>query len=508
LLRAFVENAPVAIGIFDRDMRYLAVSRRWLEDYRLGDVDLVGRAHYDVFPEIPERWREAHRRGLAGESLGELEDSFERADGQWQHARWALQPWREADGSVGGIVIFTEDITARVQAVQEKDALAAQLQASQRLESIGRLAGGIAHDFNNMLGVIIGCAELALDIPEATPALAEELQRIRATALRSADLTRQLLAFARHQSAVPVVLDLNEAVSGTLSMLERLIGENIDLVWAPATDLGQVKIDPAQLDQILTNLCINARDAIADTGRITIETANFAFDDEYCGRHHGFKPGDYVMLAVSDDGGGMDAETLARVFEPYFSTKTGGKGTGLGLSTVYGIVKQNDGFINVYSEPGGGTTFKIYLVRETVANETPVRPAPPAQPVAGQATILLVEDDEMILELAAKMLGALGYRVLAANSPFEAMATAARHDGSIDLLVTDVIMPELNGRELSRRLQAGHPGLRTLYISGYTANVIAHRGLLEDGIMLVEKPFTRQQLADKVREALTSGVRV
>jgi signal transduction histidine kinase len=394
------------------------------------------------------------------------------------------------------------DITERKRAEAERENLQAQLTQAQKMESVGRLAGGVAHDFNNMLQAILDNTSLALEeLPPASPAR-ECLQEIQQSAQRSADLTRQLLAFARKQTVAPRILDLNEAIQGMLKMLRRLIGEDIDLTWMPGKELWLVNVDPSQVDQILANLCVNARDAIADVGKLTIETANAVFDDEYCAGHPDSTPGEYVLLAVSDNGCGMDAETLSHLFEPFFTTKALGQGTGLGLATVYGAVKQNHGFINVYSEPGQGTTFKIYLPRHA-AKAVPLAEAGRAQAEAcGSETILLVEDEPAILSVATKTLERLGYRVLAARTPGEAIRLAKERRGRIDLLITDVVMPEMNGRDLARNLQSLYPDIRRLFMSGYTANVIAHQGVLDPGVHFLQKPFSVQDLGAKIREAL------
>ena len=391
--------------------------------------------------------------------------------------------------------IFRQDIT-------EKLSLESQLRQAQKMESIGRLAGGLAHDFNNMLGVIIGHTELALRRMDPTHPLMASLQEIQKAALRSADLTRQLLAFARKQTIAPRALDLNETVEGMLKMLGRLIGEDIDLVWLPTPDPCPVRMDPSQIDQILANLCVNARDAIAGVGKITIETHLVAFDEAYCAHHSEFIPGDFVMLTVSDDGKGMDKETLDKAFEPFFTTKGIGKGTGLGLAMVYGVIRQNNGFINIYSEIGQGSTIKIYLPRHSAKSdyEQKVRTAAPLP--KGHETILVVEDEASIMEVTRLSLESLGYCVLTASTPEEAFAVAREHTGGIKLLITDVVMPNLSGRDLAEELTALHPGLIILFMSGYTSNVIAHHGVLEDGINFIQKPFSIQTLAAKVREAL------
>jgi signal transduction histidine kinase/CheY-like chemotaxis protein len=390
------------------------------------------------------------------------------------------------------------------QAMEEKEMLSAQLIQAQKMESVGRLAGGVAHDYNNMLNVILGYAEMALSELNPNDPIYARLKKIHHAASRSADITRQLLAFARKQTIDPKMLDLNETVeNGVLPVLSKLMGENIDLAWRPGSDLWPVKMDPAQVDQILANLCVNARDAIDDVGKITIETGLTTFDAAYCADHPGFVPGDFVLLAVSDNGSGMDKETVKQIFEPFFTTKKAGKGTGLGLATVYGIVKQNKGFINVYSEPGNGTTVKVYLARHSAPqmSKEPVRKLP--EEVSGQGeTILVVEDETDILELIRTMLEQQGYRVLTAASPSEALALARRHPGPIDLLITDIVLPEMNGRDLNRHLASLFPNLKVVFMSGYTANVIAHHGVLEQGVHFIQKPFSRKDLAVKIKEAL------
>jgi CheY-like chemotaxis protein len=369
------------------------------------------------------------------------------------------------------------------------------------MESVGRLAGGVAHDFNNMLQSILGNASLALQDLSPDSQLRECLEEIQKSAQRSADLTRQLLAFARKQTIQPKVLDLNDTVAGMLKMLRRLIGENIELTWMPGPGIWPVKVDPSQIDQILANICVNARDAIAGAGKVTIETVNVALDDTYVTIHPECAPGDYVMMAVSDNGQGMNAEIRAHLFEPFFTTKEMGKGTGLGLATVFGIVKQNRGLINVYSEPGHGATFKIYLPRASAEAEVA---APPAyrQFMRGTETVLLVEDERQILSLGQRILTQQGYTVLAAATPEAALALVSQHPAPIHLLVTDVVMPGMNGKELREQLRPSHPNLKCLFMSGYTADVIAHHGVLDVGVHFLQKPFTIESLVTRVREVL------
>jgi PAS domain S-box-containing protein len=413
-----------------------------------------------------------------------------------------LNLFAEMAGDLGYALhsIRTKDEGAKAESEREK--LQNQLLQAQKMDAVGRLAGGVAHDFNNMLSVILGYTEMILNQPDHDGALRADLGEIQKAAERSADLTRQLLAFARKQTIAPRPLDLNDAVSGMLKMLGRLIGEDIDLLWKPARNLWPVKMDPAQIDQLLANLVVNARDAIAGVGKVTIETGKAEFDEAYCADHFGFTPGRYVQLVVSDNGCGMDKDTQTRIFEPFFTTKPQGQGTGLGLATVYGIVRQNNGFINVYSEPGQGTTFHVYLPRhETqadIAGEVRERRDTPT----GWETVLLVEDQEALLRLGKRLVERLGYKVLAANGPEKALEMAAGHPGTIHLLMTDVIMPVMSGRDLWQKLAASRPDLKCLYMSGYTTNVIAHHGILDEGVHFLQKPFSLEALAAKLREAL------
>jgi CheY-like chemotaxis protein len=363
----------------------------------------------------------------------------------------------------------------------------------------------VAHDFNNMLTVILGHAELGLIRLDPAHPVHAGLQEISKTAERSAELTRQLLVFARKQTIAPKVLNLNEVVTSMLKMLERLIGEDIQLDWQPGTDLWLVNIDPSQIDQILANLCVNARDSISDIGRVTIETGNRIIDESYSSGNIESKPGEYVTLTVCDDGCGMDKETEAHIFEPFFTTKGSGKGTGLGLASVFGAVKQNNGFINVYSEEGLGTKFTIHLPRH-LGNSAPTQTKSPVETVPrGNETILLVEDEPAILSMALMMLTEQGYVVLASQSPLEAIRIAGEHANEIHLLITDVVMPEMNGRDLANKLLANYPQLKCLFMSGYTSDIITHRGVLDEGVHFIQKPFTLPGLASKVREVLEAN---
>lgn len=432
-----------------------------------------------------------------------FEATHQRKDGSHYHVEVHLQlhKFRAHERFVAIIL----DITERKKAEEETKSLGSQLQQAQKMESIGRLAGGVAHDYNNMLGVILGYTEMALDKLYHDDPLYNDLTEIQKAAERSADITRQLLAFSRQQTIAPKVLDLNQVVTNLKGMLRRLIGEDIELRWHLGEDLWPIYMDPIQFDQILMNLCVNARDAIADVGTIAIETNKATLDDQYCLNHYGFVPGDFTVLSVTDNGSGMDRETRDKLFEPFFTTKARGKGTGLGLATVYGILRQNNCFINVYSEPGQGTRFTIYFPRHHEEQSSLEKtPATAHMNQRGHETILLLEDEEAILTMTTLMLKGLGYNVLPCNSPNEALEAATQRDCHIHLLITDVVMPEMNGRELSKRLKQQYPELKTLFMSGYTANVIAHRGVLDKEVNFIQKPFSTNKLARKIREVLES----
>jgi PAS domain S-box-containing protein len=401
------------------------------------------------------------------------------------------------DYSIG----FALDIRQRLGAEREREVLLRQFNQAQKMESVGRLAGGIAHDFNNVLTVIQMSTEEMLQRVEAAPCR-EALAVIKDAGKRASALTRQLLTFARRQAIAPQVLDLNVTVEGMIGMLGPLLGENLELDWQPQPDLWSVSIDPSQFDQLLSNLCVNARDAITDVGRIVIRTGNRTIGAEECLANPGFAAGAFVELSVSDNGCGMDDATMSSIFEPFFTTKPEGKGTGLGLATVYGIVKQNGGFIGVSSVVGEGTTFSIYLPRvEGQAAACEVIPAAHSGKVRGE-TILVVEDEPGILKLVARVLQKEGYSVLAAQSPSEALAAVKKHDGPIHLLITDVIMPGMNGRDLSRLLGADRPSLKSLFMSGYAADVIAPQSAHEKAVAYIGKPFAIEDLLAKVRAVL------
>ena len=494
--RAILDNIGLGVAMISPDMEVLELNRRMREWFPSLEVDQHPLCYLSLRQpprdEICENCPVC--RTLKDGRVHEI--TIQTAPpGGVRHMRVISSPIVDAAGRTKAVVEIVEDIT-------EKLSLEAQFRQAQKMEAVGRLAGGVAHDFNNMLGVILGYAELALNKIEPGHPLHADLASISIAARRSTDIIRQLLAFARKQTIAPKTLDLNEAVEGILKMLRHLIGEDIDLIWRPYSGLWPVKMDPTQIEQILANLCVNARDAIAGVGKITIETRNHVLDEAYCADHPGFKAGSYAMLAVSDDGCGMDAENLDKIFEPFYTTKGVGQGTGLGLATVYGAVKQNDGFINVYSEKGKGTTFKIYLRRQAdPIVDALIEHQGKIHKGRGE-TILLVEDEEVVLELAARMLNGLDYHVLSAPSPAEALRLSAEHPGEIHLLLTDVILPEMNGKDVALKLRQGRPDMKCLYMSGYTADVIAHRGMLDPGVHFIPKPFSVLDLSVKVRETL------
>ena len=394
------------------------------------------------------------------------------------------------------------ELAERLRAEEEKVKLQAQLHQAQKMESVGRLAGGVAHDYNNMLSVILGYTQMALEQTDPNSSLHRDLQEVMSAANRSTGITRQLLAFARKQTIVPQVLDLNEIVTDMINMLRKLIGEDIKLSWHPAPGLWPVLIDPSLLDQVLANLCVNARDAIAGVGEISIETGMDSFESEYYHGHKKIIPGDYLFLAVSDSGCGIDKNIIDNIFEPFFTTKEIGQGTGLGLSTVHGIVEQHNGFIHVYSEQDKGTTFKIYLPRYSGEIRDKKNNGEGSFDRGNGETVLIVEDELTILQLTSRILTNLGYTVLTANNPTEAIKLAQQHPGKIHLLLSDVIMPDMNGLDLAERILLLHADLKYLFMSGYTADIITNRGALDMDSHLIQKPFSAKRLAAKVREAL------
>jgi two-component system, cell cycle sensor histidine kinase and response regulator CckA len=419
-------------------------------------------------------------------------------DGRTISCEWYNTPLVDDSGRIFGVASLVQDVTERV-------ALEERLRQSQKMEAVGRLAGGVAHDFNNLLTIILGYSQILADGVPAGSRLADSTAQIKSAADKASGITRQLLAFSRKTVLSPQVINLNDVMLNLDSLLRRLIGEDIEVLTAPARDLGSVKADPGQIEQVIMNLALNSRDAMPHGGKLTLETANARLDESYAQAHQPAVPGRYVMLAVSDTGQGMTPETQARIFEPFYTTKEVGKGTGLGLSMVYGIVKQSGGYIWVYSEPGRGTTFKIYLPRVDQPAQTASTEGRPRNLQRGTETILLVEDDSQLRQLSSSVLAHCGYKMLVASTPEEGLAICKANHRDIHLLVTDVVMPRMNGRQLADQVTQIAPKVKVLYISGYTNNAIVHYGVLDPGLWFLPKPFTLSALMAKVREVLDSN---
>lgn len=506
-LRQVIDLVPHFIFAKNAEGSFILANKAVADVYATTTDNLIGKKDSDFNPHTDEvkHFTDDDKRVIeSGKGVYGIEEVITDADGIQRYLETSKIPFTSSTTEKPSILGVSVDITARKRAEEEREMLQTQLAHAQKMESIGRLAGGVAHDFNNMLGVILGHTELALEHLESNEILRAHLQEIQNAGQHSADLTRQLLAFARKQTVSPAPLNLNEKVADMLNMLRVVIGEDIQLVWKPGNKLWTICMDFAQLDRILTNLCLNARDAIGSIGTITIETENIVLDIDYCTRHPGCTPGEYVQLTISDDGHGMDAETLAHVFEPFFTTKEPGKGTGLGLASVHGVVAQNKGFIHISSEPERGTIFQIYFPRHhhTVAQ----KPEEHTSTVSAQQrrTILIVEDEPKVLKMTTMVVESLGYTVLAAASPKEAIDLAADYSDRIDLLMTDVVMPEMNGRNLATHLRPICPHLKCLFMSGYTADVIAYQGVLDVGVAYIQKPFSKTEIAATLRDVLNS----
>jgi two-component system, cell cycle sensor histidine kinase and response regulator CckA len=496
--RTIVEDAPYGIFRATLTGRFLMVNpalEKMLGYESRGE--LLNASLAENIYRYPAEYQKANALFLQGQNLQGVEVEWKRRDAALIRVRWSGRPVKDESGAVAYIEVFAEDIT-------EQRALERQLRMAQKMEAVGRLSGGIAHDFNNLLGVIIGYTQVVKRNLGSKHPSYEHTQEIERAGQRAVSLTRQLLAYSRQQVLEPAILNLNTLVSDMEKMLSRLIGEDIALSLSLDPVLSQVKADRGQIEQVLMNLAVNARDAMPDGGELTIQTANDELDLVYTREHPGSKPGRYVMLSVTDTGTGMDPETLAQIFEPFFTTKERDKGTGLGLATVYGVVKQSDGYIAVESQKGKGTSFKVYLplvMQAAVAPESV--PAPLS--VRGWETILLVEDAEALRKLAQMLLRDNGYCVLTAADGSEAIRVAQLSEGPIHLLLTDVVMPGMNGRVLAERLALANPAMKVLYMSGYTDSYIARHGALEPGTHLLHKPFTEETLTRKVREVLDAA---
>jgi PAS domain S-box-containing protein len=499
LLRQIIDANPNLIFVKDWDGRFVLVNQAIAEVYGTTVDQLVGRTDADFNPnaeEVTHFLRDDREVMLSGRPKLISEEPV--TNPTTQETRWFQTikvPLRMPDDGSSTLLGVATEIT-------ERKRLEEQLMQSQKMEAVGQLAGGVAHDFNNILTAIVGYSDLLAAELSGNPRHLEDLEEIRKAARRAAALTRQLLAFSRKQVLEPRIIDLNDVVENLDKMLRSLIAENIELKTVLAPDLDAARADLNQLEQVIMNLSINARDAMPEGGTLTIETANATLDHDYAAHHVSVIPGDYVMVAVTDTGCGMDERTKARIFEPFFTTKPAGRGTGLGLSTVYGIVKQSGGNIWLYSELGKGTTFKVYLPAIRALPEDIGKPVPQLGGRASGETILLVEDDEQLRRLAHRALAAQGYTVLEADRGSTAIDIARRHEGAIDLLLTDVIMPDTNGRKLAEMLLPARPGLRILYMSGYPDGAIAAHGMLEAGVAYLAKPFTTEAIVRRVREVL------
>lgn len=505
--RLLFESNPFPMWVYDLEtLSFLAVNEAAAHHYGYSRREFLNMTIKDIRPleDVPALL----------DNVSKVDSTMEVA-GAWRH--------QKRDGSVIDVeitsyplsfsgrraeLVLASDITERKRAAEALLQVEEQLRQSQKMEAVGKLAGGVAHDFNNLLTIINGHTDLSLRRLKPEDPLYSKFGAIREAGERAAALTRQLLAFSRKQILQPKVLDLNHVIFEMNKMLQRLIGEDIDLLVGLMPDLGKVKADPSQIEQVLMNLSVNARDAMPRGGKLTIETANVYLNEEYANRHLSISPGQYVMLAVSDTGCGMDAQIQRRIFDPFFTTKELGKGTGLGLATVYGIVKQSGGTIWVYSEVGLGTTFKIYLPCVEMPSEVFKPKAAQTELKVGTETVLLVEDEEMVRNMTREILQESGYRVLEAKHGQEALLVAEQHHGPIHLMLSDVVMPQISGRQLAEQLAPRRKEMKVLYMSGYTDDAIVHHGVLDEGVAFIEKPFTPHALTYKVREVLNATVGV
>ncbi|HOL96288.1 MAG TPA: PAS domain S-box protein [bacterium] len=501
-LETLIQASPVAVIVLDLHQRVILWNKAAEGMFGWTESEILNQP----CPIIPEGQQDQFQRffnnALWGIPVRNQETWLRRKDEAPIYVNLSTAPLWDNRGQAEGVMAILVDITEQKKSVEERIKLEQQLQQSQKMEAIGKLAGGIAHDFNNLLMVIEGYSEMALTRLNPHEAVRKDFEEIRQAAGRAKMITRQLLAFSRKQMIQPVVLNINQVVSDFEKILRRLIGEDIQVITRLDPQVGTIKADPTQIEQVIANLAINARDAMPHGGKLILETANRDLDESYTQHFVGLKPGSYVMLAVTDTGCGMDAETISHIFEPFFTTKTESGGTGLGLSTVYGITKQNEGHIHVYSEPGKGSTFKIYFPRiEAESGETGILPREYTLP-AGSETILIVEDEAPVRQLTVRILQGCGYRVLEAASCEEALATSRSLPEPIHLLLTDVVMPVMSGRRLAAQLALERPGLKVLYMSGYTDDAVVQHGILESETAFLQKPFTPAALAQKIRAVL------
>jgi len=504
--RTLVHTLPDALTVADLNGKVIYEAPSTLRFYGYDDGEsLAGRKLIEwVHPDYQAKALNVIAAIRAGRDVRNQEFLLVRKDGSYFFGEVSASCLRDGQGNVTSFLALVRDISDRKQVEEERAQLQARLLQAQKMESIGRLAGGVAHDFNNMLSVILGYAELIQTQLPAEDPLVNDVKQIEKAGRRAKDITQQLLAFSRKQIIEPAILDLNDLIQSTQKGLARLIGEDVNLRFSPGPNLYKIKFDRSQLDQILINLAANARDAMLQGGELTIKTSNIRLDEAFSREHFGVLPGDYVLLTVTDSGIGMDRETLAHAFEPFFTTKAVGKGTGLGLATVYGIVVQGGGFIEADSEPGNGSTFRIYFPRMVEgaavleeAMEFPLKP--------GTGSILVVEDDALVRDMTVAMLESVGYKVKAAATPISALEYCQTNFDPIDLMITDVVMPDLSGADLRDKILAMKPGLKVLFISGYASDIIAHHGILDDGVNFIRKPFSMSDLAKAVQNVMGAG---
>jgi PAS domain S-box-containing protein len=500
--RFLVENLPQKVFLKDAQSTYISCNEKYARDLGIRPEDIPGKTDHDFYPkELAEKYRADDRRIMSVGIMEELEEKYIQAGKEfWVHT--VKTPIGGAEGDVTGILGIFWDITERMQAEKVLRETEDQLRQSQKLEGIGRLAGGIAHDFNNMMTVVTGYGEILRNKMERDDPRTENIEEIIKAGSRATDLTRQLLAFSRKQVLKPEPVNLNKVVGNIEKMLRRLLGEDIDIVFKAQPGLGIIQADKSQIEQVLVNLAVNARDAMPNGGKLTVETADVDLDEKFASSHVAVEPGPYAMLAVTDSGCGMDEETRSKLFEPFFTTKGPGKGTGLGLSTVYGIVKQSGGDIWVYSEPGKGTAFKIYLPRVEEKDVVKIKTDQRHTISRGKETILLVEDDAAVRQVTIAMLEGGGFTILEAGDGDEAWRICEGHKGNIDLLLSDVVMPGMSGRELAEQIEKSSPDMKVLFMSGYTDNAIQHHGVLDSETAFIEKPFSPASLTRKIRDVL------
>ncbi len=495
-LRRTLDNMMEGYTILSHDLRYLFVNKVGAGQAHLTQRQLLGRTPMDLYPDFQSTGMYALLQRCLRERLPvQAEEELTLADGSKAYFEVNVQPTSE------GLVVLSLDTTERRSSALARDSLEEQLRQSQRMDAVGRLAGGVAHDFNNILSIILGYGEGLLEDLKPGDPMRADVKEIHKAALRAAELTKQLLMFSRQQVLETKIIDLNEVLGTMEKMLRRILGEQLELRTLLDPALGRIRADRGNIEQIIMNLAVNAKDAMPEGGKLTIETSNVLLDETFVHLHLGTEPGPYVLISVTDTGVGMDKATRLRIFDPFFTTKPQGKGTGLGLSTVFGIVQQSRGAVWVYSEPGQGTTFKVYLPRTDEALAA-VRPSFAPAHLRGHETVLLVEDEEAVRGVAQRMLERNGYRVLVAQNPGDALLVSEQHGQRIDLLLTDVVMPRMNGAELASRFLTRWPELKVLYMSGYTDGSVVAHGVLESGVPFLQKPFTSDQFARKVRSVL------